>query len=210
MGYEWSGISYQQIQAGAQAAFIFVLAIVFVYLFLAAQYESWSIPVAVMLSVPLALFGAILTPFLRAYDNNIYTQIGLVLLIGMSSKSAILIVEFAKTRREEGESIIEAAVEASHLRFRAILMTAVSFIFGIMPLVIASGAGAVSRRALGTAVFGGMLASTILGVIVIPVLYVVVQGTAEKLGAKGKTTQDEKTQSPKKKKKEISDQSENV
>ena len=210
MGYEWSGISYQQIQAGAQAAFIFVLAIVFVYLFLSAQYESWSIPVAVMLSVPLALFGAILMTFLRAYDNNIYTQIGLVLLIGMSSKSAILIVEFAKTRREGGESIIEAAVHASRLRFRAILMTAVSFIFGVMPLVIASGAGAVSRRALGTAVFGGMLASTVLGVIVIPVLYVVVQGTAEKLGGKGKAPREDKTQCPQEEKKEISGESKNA
>ena len=186
MGYDWSGISYQQIKAGAQTVFIFGLAIVFVYLFLSAQYESWSIPLAVMLSIPLALFGAILFTLLRSYDNNIYTQIGLVLLIGMASKSAILIVEFAKTRREEGESIIEAAVEASRLRFRAILMTAFSFILGVMPLVIAVGAGAVSRRNLGTAVFGGMLAATVFGVIFIPVLYVVVQKTAEKLGGKGK------------------------
>lgn len=180
--YEWSGVTYQQIEAGNMAPIIFGLAIVFVYFFLAAQYESWTIPVSVMLSVPLAVFGAAAAIWLRAYDNNVYTQIGLVLLIGLSAKSAILIVEFAKQRREEGMGIAEAAVEASHLRFRAILMTAFSFILGVTPLVIATGAGAASRRALGTAVFGGMLAGTILGVFFIPVLYVAVQHTAEWAG----------------------------
>ncbi len=179
IGYEWSGVTFQQIQAGNVAPIIFALAIVFVYFFLAAQYESWAIPVAVMLSVPLAVFGAAVAIWLRAYDNNVYTQIGLVLLIGLSAKSAILIVEFAKQRRSEGMAIADAAVEASHLRFRAILMTAFSFILGVVPLVIATGAGAASRRALGTAVFGGMLAGTVLGVFFIPVLYVVVQHAAE-------------------------------
>lgn len=180
MGYEWSGVTFQQLQAGAQAAFIFGLAIVFVYLFLAGQYESWTIPFAIIFSVPLAILGGILATWLRAFDNNIYTQIAVVLLIGLSSKSAILIVEFAKERRSKGKSIIEAAVDAAKLRFRAILMTAFSFILGVIPLVIASGAGANSRRSLGTAVFGGMLAATVLGVFLIPVLYVVIQSMSEK------------------------------
>ena len=181
MGYEWTGVTFQQLQTGVQTAFIFALAIVFVYLFLAAQYESWSIPFGILLSVPPAIFGAILATWLRAFDNNIYTQVALVLLIGLSSKSAILIVEFAKQRREKGESTVQAAVEAAKLRFRAILMTALSFILGVVPLVIATGAGANSRRSLGTAVFGGMLAATVFGVFMIPVLYVVIQQLSEKI-----------------------------
>ncbi len=179
MGYQWSGVTYQQIEAGTQTPIIFGLALIFVYLFLAAQYESWSIPLAVLFSVPLAILGAIAATWARALDNNIYTQIGLVLLIGLSAKSAILIVEFAKQRRAEGKPIIDAAVEAARLRFRAILMTAFSFILGVVPLVIASGAGAASRQALGTAVFGGMLVATVFGVFLIPVLYVVVQRTSD-------------------------------
>ncbi len=179
MGYQWSGVTYQQIEAGGQVGFIFLAAVVFVYLFLAAQYESWSIPLAVLLSVPLAILGGVAATWARAFDNNIYTQIGMVLLIGLSAKSAILIVEFAKQRRAEGLSVIEAAVEAARLRFRAILMTAFSFILGVVPLVIASGAGAASRRTLGTAVFGGMLAATVFGVFLIPVLYVVIQRASE-------------------------------
>ena len=184
MGFEWSGVTYQQILAGNQAPIIFGLAIVFVYLFLAAQYESWAIPIAVLLSVPLAVLGAVLLTLFRKYDNNIYTQIGLVLLIGLSAKSAIMIVEFAKQLRSEGRSIQEAAIEACRLRFRPILMTAISFILGVVPLVIASGAGAASRRSLGTAVFGGMIAGTALGVVLIPMLYVVVQRISE--GLRGK------------------------
>jgi len=184
MGYEWSGVTFQQQAAGNQAPFIFGLALIFVYLFLAAQYESWSIPFAVLLSVPFALFGAMSLTWLRGLDNNIYTQIGLVLLIGLSSKSAILIVEFAKQRRDEGKTVMEAALDAARLRFRAILMTAFSFILGVIPLVFATGAGAASRRALGTAVFGGMLAATIFGVFLIPVLYLVVQRTSERLSGK--------------------------
>jgi HAE1 family hydrophobic/amphiphilic exporter-1 len=184
MGYEWSGVTYQQIEAGDQAPFIFAMALIFVYLFLAAQYESWSIPLAVLLSVPLAIFGAVGLTWMRAFDNNIYTQIGLVLLIGLSCKSAILIVEFARQRRAEGKSILEAATEAANLRFRAILMTAFSFILGVIPLVIAGGAGAASRQSLGTAVFGGMIAGTVLGVFMIPVFYVVVQRISEALRGK--------------------------
>ncbi len=184
LGYEWSGITYQQIQAGNMAPILFSLAIVFVYLFLAAQYESWSIPFAIILTVPFALFGAIGLTWLRGFDNNVYTQIGFVLLIGLSAKTAILIVEFAKQLREEGKSIQEAAIEAARLRFRAILMTAISFILGVLPLVVATGAGATSRRALGTSVFGGMTASVILGVFITPVLYIVVQRIAESMSRK--------------------------
>lgn len=196
MGYEWSGVTFQQIQAGNMAPIIFSLALVFVYLFLAAQYESWSIPMAILLSVPLAIFGAILATFARAFDNNIYTQIGLVLLIGLSSKSAILIVEFAKQIHESGKSIVEAAIEAAKLRFRPILMTAFSFILGVLPLVIATGAGAESRKSLGTAVFGGMTAATVFGVFLIPVLYVVIQKMSDRIGKKedGKAEQESSAQ----------------
>jgi HAE1 family hydrophobic/amphiphilic exporter-1 len=184
MGYEWSGVTYQQKVAGNAAPFIFGLAILFVFLFLAAQYESWSIPLAVMLTVPLAILGAALLTLVRGMDNNVYMQIGLVLLIGLSAKSAIMIVEFAKQLHEEGRSVIEAALEAARLRFRPILMTAFSFILGVIPLVIASGAGAESRKSLGTAVFGGMLIGTLGGVFLIPLLYVAVVGTVQRLGRK--------------------------
>lgn len=146
------------------------------FLFLAAQYESWLIPFAVILSVPFALLGAMVATMLRSYDNNVYTQIGLVLLIGLSAKTAILIVEFAKQlREEEGKTTLEGAIMAARLRFRPLLMTAFSFILGVLPLLLASGAGAGSRRSLGTAVFGGMLLSTVLGVVFIPLFFVLVQ-----------------------------------
>jgi HAE1 family hydrophobic/amphiphilic exporter-1 len=185
MGYQWSGVTFQQIAAGNLAPLIFGLAIIFVFLFLAAQYESWSIPLAVLLSVPLAILGAAVLTGLRGLENNIYMQIGLVLLVGLSAKTAILIVEFAKQLQEEGKPVVEAAVEAARLRFRPILMTAISFILGVIPLVIASGAGAASRQSLGTAVFGGMLLATAAGVFFIPLLYVAVQGTAERLTSRG-------------------------
>ncbi len=174
IGFQWSGVTYQQLVAGDQTMFIFGLALVFVLLVLAAQYESWTTPLAVLLSVPFALLGAIALTGARMMDNNIYTQIGFVMLIGLSAKSAILIVEFAKERYDGGESLIEAAIGAARLRFRAILMTAFSFILGVIPLVIASGAGANSRRSLGTAVFGGMTMATVIGIFFIPVLYVLV------------------------------------
>ncbi|MFC1836635.1 efflux RND transporter permease subunit, partial [Thermodesulfobacteriota bacterium] len=139
-------------------------------------YESWTDPFAVIMIVPLAVMGAIMALVVRQMDNNLYTQVGLVLLVGLSAKNGILIVEFARDIRAKGKGILESAVESAHLRFRPILMTSFAFIIGVIPLVVASGAGAVSRQALGTAVFGGMLGVTCLGVIFTPVLYVFMQG----------------------------------
>ena len=186
MDFEWSGVTYQQKEAGNLAPLIFSLAILFAFLFLAAQYESWANPLSVMLSVPMAILGAVGFTYVRGFiqpmENNVYTQIGIVLLIALSAKTAILIVEFAKQQHErEGKGIIEAASQAALLRFRPILMTAFSFILGVIPLVIASGAGARSRVSLGTGVFGGMLVYTILGVFFIPSLYAVVELTWTKL-----------------------------
>jgi hydrophobe/amphiphile efflux-1 (HAE1) family protein len=182
-GYEWSGIAYQQIKAGSTTTIVFVLAMMFVFLFLAAQYESWSMPFMVILSVPLALFGAMLALWLRTMQFDIYSEIGLVMLIGLAAKNAILIVEFAKQGRDRGISIVEAAMEAGRLRLRPILMTAFAFILGSVPLMLASGAGAGSRQSIGTAVVGGMLAATILGLAFVPVLYAAIERMRE--GASG-------------------------
>ncbi len=180
VGYEWTGMSFQEKAAGGQALGIFLLAVIFVYLVLCAQYESWSIPLSVILVVPLGLLGTVIALMVRGLDVNMYTQIGVVLLIGMACKTAILIVEFAKARREAGEPIAEAVLEASRLRFRPIIMTACTFIFGVAPLVIASGAGAASRQALGTAVFGGMIAATGLMVLFVPAFYAIIQRLSER------------------------------
>jgi HAE1 family hydrophobic/amphiphilic exporter-1 len=182
MSFEWTGVTYQQLAAGGAAGFIFALAIVFVYLFLAAQYESWTLPFGIIFSVPIAILGASVLTLARGLDNNVYTQIGFVLLIGLSAKNAILIVEFANQLRQSGKTPFEAAREAARLRFRPILMTAFSFILGVMPLLFASGAGAASRVALGTAVFGGMAFATVFGIFVIPWLYYAVQSASEKIG----------------------------
>jgi len=179
MGFEWTGMSYQEKTAGKQALFIFALAALFAYLVLCAQYESWSIPLAVVLAVPLAVFGMVVAVAVGGMDVNVYTQIGIVLLIGLASKTAILIVEFAKKERESGKRIIDAAMEAARIRFRPVLMTAFTFILGVFPLVTASGAGDASRRAVGTAVFGGMIAATVLGVFFVPVFYVAIQRFSE-------------------------------
>ncbi len=178
---EWTALSYQERQVGNQAIIVFGMAMVIVYLILAALYESWFTPLAVILSIPLAVLGAMLGLMLRGMDNNIYTQVGLVLLVGLGAKNAILIVEFARAYRLQGKSIIDSAVEASRLRLRAILMTAFSFILGVLPLMIATGAGAASRQAIGTAVFFGMLGNTMLGLIFTPVLYVLIQWFTELL-----------------------------
>ncbi|NCC69726.1 MAG: hydrophobe/amphiphile efflux-1 family RND transporter, partial [Clostridia bacterium] len=177
--FEWTGMSYQEILAGSKVALIFALSIVFVYLFLVAQYESWTIPFAVIFSVPVAFFGALMALWAAGLDNNIYTQIGFVLLIGLAAKTAILIVEFAMEQHAAGKSIFDSAIFAARLRFRAVCMTAASFILGVIPLVIAVGAGAASRRSLGTAVFGGMLIAGIVGTIVIPAFYMIVQSFTE-------------------------------
>ncbi|WLD13366.1 efflux RND transporter permease subunit [Planctellipticum variicoloris] len=179
MGYEWTGMSFQEKRVGSQAVYVFALGVLMVYLVLAAQYESWLMPAAVIMVVPLALLGTVIAVSVRGMDNNIYTQIGIVLIIALASKNAILIVEFARELRAHGRSINEAAIEASRLRFRPILMTSFAFILGIVPLINATGAGAASRRALGTAVFGGMIAATVLAVFFVPVFYVLMQRLAE-------------------------------
>ena len=178
-GYEWSGISYQEIAAGGQAVWIFGLGLVFVLLLLAAQYESWTLPFAVALGIPFALLGALAAQLLRGYYNDVYCQIALLMLIGLAAKNAILIVEFSKLRRDAGLGVVDAALEAARRRFRPILMTSFAFILGIVPLVIASGAGSAARQSLGTAVFGGMLAATTLTILFVPMFYVVIERLGE-------------------------------
>ncbi|MBV8828960.1 MAG: multidrug efflux RND transporter permease subunit [Acidobacteriaceae bacterium] len=173
-GYEWTGTLYEQKLSEGKEGYTFGLAAVLVFLFLAALYGSWTLPFSVILAVPLGIFGALFGIFLRSYDYDIYTQIGIVTLIGLAAKNAILIVEMAKLRHEEGKPIQDAAIEAAQLRLRPILMTSFAFILGVLPLVIATGAGAAARRGLGTTVFSGMLAATLLAVFVVPVLYVLV------------------------------------
>jgi HAE1 family hydrophobic/amphiphilic exporter-1 len=181
--FEWTGITYQEIRAGSIALLVFGLAIVFCFLILAAQYESWSMPFMVLLAVPLALLGALVGLWFRGMQIDVYSQIGFVMLIGLAAKNAILIVEFAKRRREEGEEIAVAAAQAAKLRLRPILMTAFAFILGVVPLMKATGAGAASRQSLGTTVFGGMLAATVLTLIFVPVFYAVVEQWRERLSS---------------------------
>ena len=178
MSYEWTGLAYQEIEAGSRAGFVFALSALFVFLVLAAQYESWLVPLAVLLAVPLGVLGALGALWLSGFANDVYAQIGLALLMGLASKNAILIVEFAKERREHGIEVREAAREAARLRFRPILMTSFAFILGSLPLVFASGAGAASRHSMGTTVVGGMLAVTVLGVLLVPAFYVAVERLA--------------------------------
>jgi len=179
-GFEWTGTAYQEKQAGGEQVVIFALGFLLVFLFLAANYESWVIPLAVLVGLPVAVFGALFGAWIRDYINDVYVQIGLVLLIGLGAKTAILVVEFAKQQHEEGESVFDAVVEAATSRFRPILMTAFSFVLGVLPLVTAAGAAAGSRRSLGTAVFGGMLAATLMTLLVTPVLYRIFQGFVSK------------------------------
>jgi HAE1 family hydrophobic/amphiphilic exporter-1/multidrug efflux pump len=172
-GYElaWAGQAYQQIRTGTTSAVAFVFGLLMVFLILAAQYERWSLPVAVLLAVPFAFFGALLAVFLRGMPNDIYFQIGLVVLVGLSAKNAILIVEFAAQKRAQGLSNIDAALTAARQRFRPIVMTSLAFILGVFPLVISSGAGAAARRSMGTGVFGGMLAATFIATIFVPMFF---------------------------------------
>jgi HAE1 family hydrophobic/amphiphilic exporter-1 len=178
-GYEFSGLSYEEVQAGSKTVYIFILSIVFVFLFLAALYESWAVPFSVLLAVPIGAFGAILTlTLVPALTNNVYAQIGLITLIGLAAKNAILIVEFAKERVDAGEDILQSTLEAVKLRLRPIIMTSLAFILGVMPLVLATGAGAVARRTIGFTVLGGMLAATSLAIFIVPVLFVLISKVA--------------------------------
>ncbi len=180
MSYSWSDMSYQQDAASGTGSAVFLMALVFVFLILAALYESWSLPLSVLAGTPIAIFGAMgglaLARLISdSYENNVYAQIGLVMLIGMAAKNAILIVEFAKLEMEKGKSAFDAAMEAAHKRFRPILMTAFSFILGVLPLLVASGAGAEARKVMGMTVFSGMLVATLVGVIVVPAMYIAVE-----------------------------------
>jgi HAE1 family hydrophobic/amphiphilic exporter-1 len=175
MSFEWSGLSREEIAAGGQAFVIFGLGLLLVYMTLAAQYESVTLPFVILLSVPLAVLGALLAQWGRGLINDVYCQIGLVMLIGLSAKNGILIVEFAEQLRERGLSIVDAAIEAARIRLRPILMTSFAFILGVLPLAFATGAGRAARHSVGTAVAGGMLFSTFLNLVFIPVLYVVLK-----------------------------------
>jgi hydrophobic/amphiphilic exporter-1 (mainly G- bacteria), HAE1 family len=186
LGYEWTGTALDELESGSQAPIIFALGLLFVFLVLAAQYESYIDPIIIMLAVPLAIFGALAAQTLRGFPNDVYCQIGLVMLIGLASKNSILIVEFANQLREQGQSITNAAIKASEQRLRPILMTAISTLVGIFPLVIAVGAGAGSRQSLGTAVFGGMLVATFLSLFITPVLYIVIKQLSDRFLPAGK------------------------
>ncbi len=191
MGYAWSGISLEESKAGRQSYLIFGLALLLVYLTLAAQYESLVLPFIVLLGVPVAVLGALVAQWSRGFANDVYCQVGLVMLVGLAAKNAILIVEFAEQLRDRGMTVAEAAVEAARIRLRPILMTSLAFILGVLPLVIATGAGQVARRSVGTAVAGGMFLSTFLNLLFIPVLYVVVQTIRGRFGAGGRRHTEE-------------------
>ncbi|SDP49773.1 efflux RND transporter permease subunit [Desulforhopalus singaporensis] len=174
IGYEWTGASLQEQQSGAQAPILYAISILFVFLCLAALYESWSVPFSVMLAVPLGVLGALAAAYMRGLENDVYFQVGLLTTIGLSAKNAILIVEFAKTLYDGGENLISATVKACRMRLRPILMTSMAFMLGVLPLAISTGAGANSRHAIGTGVFGGMLSATALGIFLIPLFFVIV------------------------------------
>jgi multidrug efflux pump subunit AcrB len=184
MGFEWTELTYLQILAGNTAIIVFALAVVLVFLVLAAQYESWSLPLVVILVVPMCLLSAVIGIRLAHLDIDIFAQIGFVVLVGLAAKNAILIVEFAKARREQGVGVFDAAVEASQQRLRPILMTSFAFILGVVPLVLAYGAGAEMRFSLGVAVFSGMLGVTLFGLFLTPVFYYVIMSFAEKMQAR--------------------------
>jgi HAE1 family hydrophobic/amphiphilic exporter-1 len=175
IGYDWTATSYQEKRVGYQVYFIHALSITIVFMVLAALYESWISPAAVILVVPMALVGVLAALLIRGFDSNLYTQVGLVLMIALASKNAILIVEFARDLQRDGMPLKEAAIEATSRRFRPIVMTSFAFILGVAPLLIASGAGAASQQAIGTVVFGGMVASTLLAIPFVPVFYVATQ-----------------------------------
>jgi multidrug efflux pump len=185
VGLEWTGLSYQERQAGSQTLALYSISVLVVFLLLAALYESWSIPLAVMLVIPLGIVGAIIAATLRGLYNDIYFQVGLLTTMGLSAKNAILIVEFAAHKHREGESRIQAAVDAARLRFRPIVMTSLAFVLGVAPLAISTGAGAESRHSIGTGVIGGMLAATFIAVLFIPLFYVWCDDIGERLRNRG-------------------------
>jgi multidrug efflux pump len=185
---DWTGQSYQERIAGSQAIYLYAISLIVVFLCLAGLYESWSIPIAVILVVPLGVLGAVLGAHIRGLSDDIYFKVGLLATIGLSTKNAILIVEFAKDLQAQGRGLIEATVEAARLRLRPILMTSLAFIFGVLPLVISTGAGSASRHAIGTGVMGGMIAATFLAIFFVPVFFVVVRRL---FGEHGDTKQQE-------------------
>jgi len=174
-GFEWTGQSLEEKTSGSQAPALYALSLIAVFLVLAALYESTSIPFSVMLVVPLGIFGALLGVTLRGMPNDVYFKVGMIAVVGLSAKNAILIIEFAKDLQAQGKGLIEATLEAVHLRFRPIIMTSLAFILGVLPLVIASGAGSASQRAIGTGVMGGMITATVFAVFLVPVFFVVVR-----------------------------------
>jgi multidrug efflux pump len=173
--FEWTGQSREEKLAGAQAYIVYAFSILAVFLCLAALYESWTIPLSVIMVVPLGVVGVLLATLMRGYANDVYFQVGLITIIGLSAKNAILIIEFAKDLQAQGKGLIQAALEATHLRFRPIVMTSLAFTMGVIPLAIATGAGSASQRAIGTGVIGGMLTGTVLAIVFVPVFFVVVR-----------------------------------
>jgi multidrug efflux pump len=178
----WTGSAYQELATQGSGSNAFIFGLILVFLILAAQYERWTLPLAVVTAVPFAVFGAIVAVWLRGIENDLYFQVGLLTLIGLAAKNAILIVEFAVLCRQQGMSIFESALEASRLRFRPIIMTSLAFVLGVVPLVTSSGAGAASRHSIGTGVLGGMLAATFLAIFLIPMFYLLVESLADKIG----------------------------
>jgi len=174
-GVAWSGLSYQERLSGGQAPYLYILSLLVVFLCLAALYESWSVPLSVMMVIPLGLVGAAIAVALRGLENDVYFQVGLLTTMGLSAKNAILIVEFAEMAEKQGKSAVESALEAARLRLRPIIMTSLAFIFGVLPLAISTGAGAQSRVAIGTAVIGGMLTATALAIFFVPLFFVLVR-----------------------------------
>jgi len=184
MDFEWSGTALEELESGSKSTFIFMLSFVFIFLILIAQYESFMNPIVILMAVPAAIFGAMLGQFARGLQNDVFCQIGMIMLIGLASKNAILIVEFANQLREQGKSITQAVIEAAAIRFRPIIMTSLAFILGILPLVISTGAGSASRQSMGTTVFSGMIISTLLNLLFIPVFYIIVMNIRERFSKK--------------------------
>jgi HAE1 family hydrophobic/amphiphilic exporter-1 len=187
MGYDWADLSYQEKKASGTTTSVFALSLVFVFLILAALYESWSLPFSVLLSIPVAVFGALIGLLMRGYDIDVYSQIGLIVLIGLSAKNAILIVEFARDEMANGEELLDATLKGAQLRLRPILMTSFAFIIGLLPLWIASGSGAAGRRILGTVVIVGMLTATLIGIFLIPVIFYLVEKFTMRFGRRHST-----------------------